>query len=305
MYEKRRIRSVLAVCVGTAGLVGPMAGSSATAAERITSKLDTKCTTKLNADEWRALSLAAGRVLMHVDQARMEIAEKKVDPAKEDVKKGLTLIQIIEKAAPEYDVSAEIRSGDLVYKDQEETTGGLIPIYEELDKVDLVGPIARARQENNKRAIAGGAAPIVTASALEFTSLDLDVPMAKNGLERAAEALKESDTDGADAALQAVLGAVIFRYDVADLPLVRAADNLRVAESELDRGDHDAAKAALNAASDALKQYEKIAGDSRSQEVKKLHTEIDEVAKTLTNHQNDAKQKVSHWWDRVVSWFRK
>jgi hypothetical protein len=306
MRERRRMRSTLAVCMGAAGLAILTAGPSATATARITSELDTKCTAKLNGDEWRALSLAAGRVLMHADQARTEIAEKKIDPAKADVEKGLTLIRIIEKAAPEYEVSAEIQSGDLVYKDRDETSAGLIPIYDQLDKVDLVGPVARAVRESSKQASSGDTAPVVMASALEFTSLDLDVPVAKSGLELADEALKERDAAGADAGLQMVQGAVVLRYDAADVPLVRAADNLEVAESELRQGDHDAARAALSAASDALKQYEKVAGDSRSPEVKKLRTEIDAVARDLlSKNLDEVRQRVSHWWDRVVAWFQK
>jgi hypothetical protein len=129
--------------------------------------------------------------------------------------------------------------------------------------------------------------------------------MAKSGLRLAAQALKDGDTDRADAALGTVLGAVIFRYDVADVPLVQAADNLKVAEFELQQGDQGAVQAALSAATDALKQYERVAGDSRSREVKKLHTEIDDVAKDLARNQDKAKESIAHWWDRVVGWFHK
>jgi hypothetical protein len=117
--------------------------------------------------------------------------------------------------------------------------------------------------------------------------------------------MKESDATGAESALRSVLGSVVIRYDVEDLPLVKAADNLKLAEFELHAGNDEAAQTALNAASDALKQYEKTAGETRSLEVKTLQTEIDGVANNLVRHHDDAQQKVSHWWDRVVAWFHK
>lgn len=305
MNSARNTNGVGRMACTFAAVVGMLAFShQGMAADRITSDLKTECKSKLNDNEWRSLSLAAGRVLMHADRARQAVADGNADEAKKQIEKGLKLVQIIESVAPKYQVSAEIKSGDLAYKDEDENSADLIPIYDELDKVDLVGPLARAKQEvaKSKEGVGPGR-PVVQAAAFEFTSADLDVPTAKTGLLLARTALSKGKNDEADAALGTVLGAVVFNYEVMDLPLVRAADNLKLAELELAEGNHDEAKTALAAASDALKQYEQIAGDSRSMEAKKLHKEIDELAEHLEQNPDQAKDKVAHWWDRLTHWF--
>ena len=303
MESKSRSKVLIAACVALTGLLAIAPASKA--ADRITSQLNSKCTGKLNDSEWRALSLAAGRVLMHADRARNEIAEKKLDMAEEDVEKGMTLVNIIESAEPRYEVSATIRSGDLVYQDEDKTATAMVPIYDELDRVDLIGPVARAKQQTVTQDNTPGTESIVLASELEYTSMDLDVPIAESGLKLADEALKRHDTTTADTALRNVQRSVVFRYDEADLPLSQAADNLKIAEADFSRGENNAASVALSSASDALKRYEQTAGETRAAEARKLHQEIDALNKDLDKNASKASEMVPGWWDRVVAWFRK
>jgi hypothetical protein len=269
------------------------------AEDLITSSVTVKCKRTLSDAERRALSLAATRILKHTDQARTAIADKNNAEAGENIDKALTLVRLIERAVPRYDVKAEIRSGDIVYQDEDEEMSYYVPIYDELDKVDVVGPVVRARKEHASTANGSEA---VRASALEFTAMKLDVRLARTALETAKKDLHDGKAGEADEALRAVQTNVILEFETAKLPLVRAADNLKLAQYELQEGHQDAARTALNEASDALQAYEGHAGKHRTGEVKQLRQEIEQLTASLYQNPNEAKGMISSWWDRLVKW---
>ena len=278
------------------------------AESRITSTIDAKPTTKLTAEESQAVSVAAGRILKHVNEARVELDEKKNDAALEDIKKGLTLVQIIEQAVPPIKVEADIQAGDLKYHHEEEARQALIPIFDELDQVDVVGPATRVKHEKAQISDEKSPGPaLVSYSEIEFTSLDLNLSLAKRNLVRAKEALKANKSDDADTALRDIqTRGILFSLIEASLPLREAADNLKLAEYEFNEGNSQEAKVALDVASDALKDYEKTAGESRAKEVKKLHQEMDDLSGKLENQKDrvGVVKKLASWWDRVTKWLK-
>ena len=67
----------------------------------------------------------------------------------------------------------------------------------------------------------------------------------------------------------------------------------------------DQAKAALTGAEDALKNYGKLMGESRSKEVTELNKDVAEVAKNINSEKDETfSKKISSWWDKCESWFR-
>ena len=100
---------VLLVCLFCFSL---SAQGQSRADDGITSNVKITIKKTLSDEEHRALSEAAGRLLSHVNLARQAIADNKLDAAKEQVDKGLTLVKIIENAAPTYEIDAKIKSGD-------------------------------------------------------------------------------------------------------------------------------------------------------------------------------------------------
>jgi hypothetical protein len=272
------------------------------AADRITSSVDVKSKAKLNGAERRSISLAGSRILRHVDQARDAIAKNDKAAALENVDKGLTLVGIIEKAAPMYRVKVDIKAGDQVYHDEDNVRPYYVWLYDELDKVDLVGPLVRARSERAKKKPPG---EVVKSTDLEFTAIKLDLALARSAMETAKKDLNEGKLQEAGAALRTIQTGVIFEFDAVDLPLTRAADNLKLAEYALSDGYTNEAEAALRSASAALKEYEKGAGEAHSKEAQKLHKEIDQLTMSLHQNPEHAKSTISGWWDRVVDWFRR
>ena len=296
------------VMIGAILIIAILSAVPVLAKARITSTIDAQPTTKLTAEESRSVSVAAGRILKHVNEARVAIEEKKKKAALEDVENGLTLVKIIEQAVPPIKVKADIQSGDLKYHHEEESSQSLIPIFEELDQVDVMGPargVEKEKSPSSGKKHTGSSA--ITYEGIEFTSLDLNLPLAKRNLGYAKKALNDNKLEDADSALQTIqTRGVLFELVEDYLPLREAADNLKLAEYEFKNGQAKEAETALKVASDALKDYAKIAGENRAKEVKKLHKEIDDLSGKL-EHQKDQEavvKKMASWWDRVAKWLK-
>jgi hypothetical protein len=292
------------------GLIGAMLFvTEAQAASTITSKVDvTPPTTQLSSDEWRAVSLSAGRILMHASQALDALADKRNDEAAANIDKGLTLVKILEGILPPTIVKTEIAGAGQTYQDQDSVKLTFVPIYREYDQVDVITPvIAQKQQAATTPPAKSGTAPQFTYTGLDYTGIKLNLPLAKRDLLLAQDFVKQGNVMAATAALQDILvTGVIFEFSTMREPLVRAMDNLRLAESELKNKHPEQAKAALVGAQDALKNYGKLAGDSRSKEVAELNKEVDEVAKKLSAEKEESfSTKISHWWDKILNWYNK
>jgi len=203
------------------------AEQAALADDSITSSVKVTAKKKLTDAEYRALSEAAGRILTHVNLARQAIKINDIDTAKEHVDKGLTLVKIIQNAAPTYEVDANIKSGDTSYTDKSTVEQLIIPIYSELDQSESVLlPIKQAKKE----AAAQAAAKTSTAPMdidFIFTKASLDVGETKLDLQKAAEALSNKDGATANQSLADIQNRlVIFEYDEWDAPVVRARSDL-------------------------------------------------------------------------------
>ena len=314
MLSKRRRSKAWWLVIGCGlALLLPLAGE-VRADEVVSSSVNLQpAPKKLSAEEWRTVSLAASRILKHVDQASTALAEKKKDIALANIAKGLTLTQIIDKIVPDSTVKTEIKAGGFTYQDEDHVKPTFVPIYREYDMVDIISPVT-VQQQKKASSSAGKTAspksvevPDVTYSGFDYSGIKLNVRLAKNDLLRAQDLIKQGDTKGATGELQQIQqDGVIFEFSSIDLPLARAMDNLRLAESELKNNRPAAAKEALTQASDALKLYEKQVGESRSKEVQQLQTAIDEWAKNITQHNQETFSKeISEWWSKALNWFSK
>ncbi|MEO8429411.1 MAG: YfdX family protein [Verrucomicrobiota bacterium] len=304
---------LLAVTAAITCLLG-----AARAADMITSKVDvTPPTKQFSGDEWRAISLSAGRVLKHVDQALDALADKQTNTATANIEKGLTLVKIVQGTLPPTIVKTEIKGAGLTYQDEDPIKPAFVPIYREYDQVDVVSSVTAQKQQAAappaKPADAKGAAaapksalaPQYTYAGFDYTGIKLNLRLAKRDLLLAQDLIKQGDGKAATLALQDIQSSgVIFEFSTTREPLVRAMDNLRLAESELKNKHPDQAKTALAGAVDALKNYEKMASDSRSKEVAKMHNEVDEVAKNIAGQKEETFSKmISGWWDKCLGWF--
>jgi hypothetical protein len=260
---------------------------------------------QLTSDEWRTMSLAGNRILKQTGDALTAIADKKDDAAVANIEQGLKLVEIINEALPESTVETEIKGDKLSYSESESVKPTFVPIYREYDTIDVLSAVSAQKEAKGKAASSAGV-PDVTYAGFDYTGVQLDLAMAKRDLQSAEDLVKKGDTKGATTALQEILSTgVSFQFSSMDEPLVRAMDNLRLAEAEITAKDPGQAKIALAGASDALKNYEKMTGDTRSKDVKQLYTELDDEQKSIdTEKPETMTPKVSGWWGRVHNWLK-
>jgi hypothetical protein len=288
---------------------------------RISSKVDVQPVAALTEKESREISFAAGRILRHISQARNAIREKNKDEAAAHVAQGLKLIAIIDSVLPHSQVKTEIKSGDLVYTDEDDVTSRYVTLFDELERRDIISPIVQAKKETEHKqqqkhgkeaeAKKAPAALAVSHADITYSTAKLDIELARHMLNRAKRDLDGGKTEPADEALLTLQSeGVLFAYAEVDLPLEEVADNLKLAEIELKEGRPEDAKAALHVAMDELKRYEKLVGEKRGGEVKALHQEIDKLTAELGkgNLSEADREKhastISEWWQRATKWLK-
>ncbi len=289
-----RIMLVIALLLGT-GVAG--------AAPRITAKVDTVPGASLTAEEQRAVSVAAGRLLRHAYDARVALEAKDTKKAADEVALSEKLVRIIENAMPSATVKARITSGELSYEDEDTVKPTIIPIYDELDKVTLVAPLHYARAEKSKQRGEENGAPAagVADDELRDTRVTLDLERARAGLQLAREKLDKGDAEAAGHGLEVVLDSVQFAVVTVDVPLHRAQENLMLAKAALERGDKREARALLAEVDEDLEAYAKDASKTREKAIDELRKEMKALSADLDNKANDKglAKTIEGWWDRI------
>ncbi len=170
-----------------------------------------------------------------------------------------------------------------------------IPLYEELDRYSVVGPIVAQRKTGN-------ASPNAVRDVQgTFTSASFDMQQAKDHLTAAKQAVEQGEYRKASAALAAVQDGVVVTSIKADLPLLQARENLILARESADQGDFTEAHAALQAASNALVTYE-TGGGRHAAEAKTLHGQIDTYNQAIQQNHSDAVSKIDSWWEQMSDW---
>ena len=114
---------------------------------KITANADIKPVATLTDKEALAVSFAAGRVLQHVENARLAILDKKTDKALKQVEQGLKLIGIIESTVPKLKVTTDITSGNMSYHNEDEVAQRYVSMFNESYVEDILTPVVQAKKE--------------------------------------------------------------------------------------------------------------------------------------------------------------
>jgi hypothetical protein len=168
-----------------------------------------------------------------------------------------------------------------------------VPLYDEWENYSVIGPLMNQRDHAHNE--------IVEEASREYTSLALDVQVAKNQLQSAQQAVNQGAFQKADAALAAVQDGVMVTSVAADLPLLRARENMVLARNAADRDHFPEAHAALQAVSEALNQYSNEQ-NLHAADARVLREEIDTYNQSIEQNPVDASTKIEGWWDRMVDW---
>lgn len=276
--------------------------SAAMAIPAITTTIDVTPESTLTDQEQESLSIAAGRLLIHVDQARQDLKSKKAMDAKKEIEKAITLGEIIKSVLPTYTVKTEVKSSNHDYVDQSKVKPLLVTIVDQFSEWSLLEPVRVAKRTGHDQT------PAQTTPAdvlLQESRAQLDVGMALTALQQAQTALEQNKTETADIALRKLETDIDFEYVAANIPLSKAQTDLMLAKKAMQQSKWDTAKIALKKAADALEEYTKTAGSNVSAEATKLRQEIESVAENLQSNAKFAEESTGKWWQKIAGWQQK
>lgn len=234
------------------------------------------------------LSRDVSQLLMSTEKARTAISQRKHQQATRDVNQALN------------DANTAV---------SEHSGADLVPIYTELERMSVIEPIMRARNNNNRTGSADRTAtaaqnkrPVAVHEVVGGeTSVSLDVNAAQKHLQAAQQALSKNDWKTADQDLKAVQDSVVVESVAADMPLLRVRENLVLARSSAEAGHYQRASEQLRAASRALEAYEKSSTAHR-QDADRLRNDINSYAQTMAKNHSDAPNKIESWWNNTTEW---
>ena len=289
---------------------------------RISANIDVKPAATLSAKESQAMSLAAGRLLLHTERARLAIAKKHKKDALKQIDQGLELVKVIKKALPKYEVTTKIKAGGITYTSEDNVSKRYVPVFEEQSLEDIVTPVIQAKKMAHGTDKPGAAkniakapgkaalAPIEDVSAWSRTTLKLNVMLAADALQQAKTELHKGKYKDADAALAFLQTAgTTLAFEEIEMPLAEAVDNLKLAELEVSAGKSNDARATLNLASYDLQKYQQVVNKNRAKEVGALHQKITSLAESLKGNHSEsdlqqARKEIASYWKHVVQWFK-
>lgn len=118
---------------------------------RITSKVHVEPVATLTDRETNEVALCGSRILKHVVQARDALQHQNQSSASQHLEQASKLLAIIDGVLPRYKITTEIKSGEHTYIDEDEFTPQYITLFEELERRDILTPIAQAKQATNQK----------------------------------------------------------------------------------------------------------------------------------------------------------
>jgi hypothetical protein len=200
--------------------------------------------------------------------------------------------------------------GKVIYEDEEEVQARRIPLYEGILHAQTLAPILAARR--NAMEVAG--VQIIGAERIA-TEVVADIDPIESQLERAARALEQKKPQDASRALAMTLvRGLDLRFSKEATDLASARDEIWLARRSLEENNPTQALINLAAARQRLRIYREIVPQDQRQDVDQMLQEIDQLeaqlrqegTQTVTHEQrNQQGRQVTHWWDRINSWFKR
>ena len=221
------------------------------------------------------------RLLTDTQQARRAIRENNTQLAEADVNKALQTANQL----------TSTHTGN----------GNLIPLYSEIGEYTMMGT-PRRTNASQANANANGSTHVAVRRVVgNYTSVALDVNLAKTHLEAAQQALNSGNMQAAQQALRGVEDSVMETEVATDMPLLRARENLMLARWAVNKGEYGEAHAALRSASQALATYDE-SGGSHASDAQQLRSQIASYNQSIRQNHADASAKIESWWNQVSGW---
>lgn len=249
----------------------------------------------VNAKQESILSSSASLIVHHIEQARLDISQEKLNHAKDELEKSTRLLKIIDESRPYMLIRNHIwiTQDHLTYADTSKIASDLIPIYSTLDEIDEFVPVEQVKQHVKEAESNLEKGDSSTASknleeaetAMIFSEVDLPLEFTSQQVHLAISMLAENSPASADSALINVENALQFVSVGYFSPYANAKHNYWKAKEAWAKGElKEAEKSLKNAESDLSTLIQ--TGD------KKVKRKVDELHKDILSLEQKIVKKV-------------
>lgn len=241
--------------------------------------------------------VAATGFVEHVNFARVALAMKNTDLAKQHIIEARNLAAFTKDTPSEKLYMTQVGSGRVVYHYDTEYKYHYFPIQTGPVQVKTMdnGPL----WSNNELA--------VTDADIVYLTLDLTGNKVESYLVAAETAIKSGMLKEADNQLALLTEAVVTVDATASMPSVKAHDNIALARNFIAGKNYDGAAFALKHADEALDEMSKDNNNkARITEITAMRKDVSElqeyIAKKDPNMIQKANAKMDKWWKDLNNW---
>ena len=273
-------------------------GSSASyAADSITTGTMNTAASPITKAEMADPRVAATSFVEHVNYARVALAMKNTELAKQQITQARNMVTVIKGTTVEQRVIREVGSGRVIYKYDTEYKYHYFPIH--------TGPVQVKTVDNGPAWATNDLA--VTDADIVYLTLDLTGDKAETHLGEAEAALVANNLKLADEHLAQLTESVVAVDGKVALPSVKARDNIALARNFIAGKNYDGASYALKHADDALDEMQKDdVNKARVADIAAMREDVknlqDYIAKKDPNMIQKANVKMDKWWKDLNNW---
>lgn len=244
--------------------------------------------------------VAAANFVEHVNFARVALAMRNVDLARQHITQARNMAAIIKNTTIDQQRISDLKSGRVVYDYDTEYKNHYFPITTDLIQVKEMsnGPL----WASNSLA--------VTDADIVYLSLDLSGDRVEVFLAAAEKALTMGDLKEADKQLARLTDAVVTVDSKIKRPADKAQDNIALARNFLAMKNYDGARYALVHADEALNamQSNDVYKD-RHKDIAVMRQDVVDIQKVITKKDptllQSADKRLSQWWTELKAWTSK
>lgn len=282
--------------------VGVLVGISGVsrARETITSKTVTKADAPISSETFTDPRIAAQNFVAHVNYARVALAMKNADLAKQHISQARSMVVLITNATTDQRRIQNVTAGRVNYTFDTVHKYNYFPLEAGPMKIKEVsdGPLWA------KNSLA------VTDAEIVMLTLDLSNDKAESYLTEAEAYVMDGKLVEAQIKLGELTDAVVRVDNRVSVPIDKAHDNISIAQNFLMGQNYDGARYALGHADDALDEIQKDDNyKSRQSDIGQMRKEVREMRDLIAKNDPTVLQKSSarldQWMKDLKIWARK
>lgn len=241
--------------------------------------------------------VAAGSFVEHVNYARVALAMKNTDLAKQHITQARNMMTLIKGATTEQRTITEMESGRIVYQYDTEYQYHYFPIQ--------TGPVQVKQMSNGPIWAKNDLA--VTDADIVYLTLDLTGDKAETYLNDADAAIAAKDLKEADNVLAKLTDKVVTVDSKTSVPSVKARDNIALARNFIAGKNYDGASYALKHADEALDEMQQDADNKiRIDSITAMRKDVSNLQATITKKDptmiQRADAKLDKWYKELKDW---